>query len=75
MRFTLMPLLLLLCLSDVGVRLATGQVTIIEGGDGKPTVFKMTVSPAAEPQPALKYHFLVPLVEKTPGNGLRQSSW
>src|SRR3954469_8073292 len=48
------------------------QVQIIDSEadstTAQPTIYKMTVSPAAEPRPALKYHFLVPPVDKTPGN-------
>src|SRR3954470_6265150 len=38
----------------------SAQLTIIESDGTQPTIFRMTVSPAAEPKPALKYHFLVP---------------
>jgi len=43
----------------------SAQVTIVEShDDDQPTVYKMTVSPAAEPKPALKYRFLVPAVDQ-----------
>ncbi len=48
---------------------ASAQVTIVERQDNKqPIVYKMTVSPAAEPQPALKYRFLVPPVDQIHAN-------
>ncbi len=34
----------------------------------KPTTVRLTVYPAAEPRPALKYNFLTPLVARKPGN-------
>jgi len=55
-------------LLSVAALSARAQVTVIESEDGRPTVYKMTVSPATEPRPALKYHFLVPPVDKTSGN-------
>jgi hypothetical protein len=49
--------------------IASAQVTVIESdGDKKPTIYRMTVSPAAEPKPALKYHFLVPPVDQIHDN-------
>jgi hypothetical protein len=48
---------------------ALAQVTIIESPDNdRATVYKMTVSPAAEPQPALKYRFLTPPVDRIHAN-------
>jgi hypothetical protein len=52
---------------------ATAQITMLHGGNSAetedaPTTFKMTVSPAPEPRPALKYHFLVPPVDQIKGN-------
>jgi hypothetical protein len=65
---SLFTLALVALLLHVAALRALAQVTVVEGEDGKPTVYKMTVSPAAEARPPLKYHFLVPPVDKTPGN-------
>ena len=46
---------------------STAQVQTIEAED-QPTTFRMTVSAAPEPQPALKYRFLVPPVDQIQGN-------
>jgi len=46
---------------------ASAQVVVIERED-QPRTFEMSVSPAAQPKPALKYHFLVPAVDQTHGN-------
>src|ERR1041385_8064239 len=54
----------------IGALLASdshGQVVKVEENDAPPT-YKMTVSPAPEPRPALKYHFLVPPVDQIKGN-------
>ena len=45
------------------------QMTIIENQDNdKPSIYKITVSPAPEPRPALKYRFLVPPVDRIHAN-------
>jgi len=52
-----------------GAVAAMAQVTKFDEDDpGKPTTYKMTVSPAGEPRPALKYRFLVPAVDQVHGN-------
>ena len=45
----------------------SAQVITIERAE-QPRTFQMTVSPATEPKPALKYRFLVPAVDKIHGN-------
>ncbi len=58
--------LVAICLA---VRCAIAQVTIVENdGDKQPNIYRLTVSPAAEPKPALKYHFLVPPVDQIHDN-------
>ena len=48
---------------------ARSQVTKIESDRGEqPVAYKMLVSPASEPRPALKYHFLVPPVDQVKDN-------
>jgi hypothetical protein len=50
---------------------SSAQVVVVESEDPnneQPTTYKMTVSPAAEPRPALKYRFLVPPVDQIKGN-------
>src|SRR5262245_22056003 len=45
------------------------QVVKVQDENGtEPPTYKMTVSAAAEPKPALKYHFLVPPVDQIKGN-------
>src|SRR5262249_55047206 len=46
---------------------ARPQIQTIEA-ENQPTPFRMTVSAAPEPQPALKYRFLVPPVDQIQGN-------
>src|SRR5262249_15287714 len=43
-------------------------VTMEHFGDDEPLIYRMTVSAAAEPKPALKYRFLVPAAEQIHGN-------
>jgi hypothetical protein len=38
--------------------------------ESKPTVIRLSVDPAAEPRPALKYSFMTPLSERKPGNAV-----
>jgi hypothetical protein len=49
---------------------ASAQVITVESDSDQeqPTTFKMTVSPAREPRPALKHHFLTPPVDRIKGN-------
>jgi hypothetical protein len=66
-RSIFLPLVLIYIVTVFGT--ASAQVTIVEKQDNKhPTVYKMTVSPAAEPQPALKYRFLVSPVDQIHAN-------
>lgn len=46
------------------------ELTVIEDAEGQQglTVHRMTVTPAAEPVPALKHRFVVPLHKSKPGN-------
>ena len=43
-------------------------ITIGHPDPSEPTIYVMTVTPAPEPKPALKYHFLVPPVDRIHGN-------
>ena len=54
----------------IGGTLARAELTVIEDADGQQglTVHRMTVTPAAESVPALKYRFSVPLHKRKPGN-------
>jgi hypothetical protein len=51
---------------------ARAQITSLKAPPGtppdEPATIKLTVSPAPEPKPALKYHFLVPPVDQIHGN-------
>jgi hypothetical protein len=48
---------------------ARAEVITIEHDDSsQPTIYVMTVTPSPEPKPALKYHFLVPPVDRIHGN-------
>ncbi len=48
---------------------ARAEVTTIASEDpSQLTIYVMTVTPAPEPKPALKYHFLVPPVDRIQGN-------
>lgn len=61
--------IVVVCLFAASVYSACAQVTkVIEGNDEQPTTFRMTISPAPEPKPALKYRFLVPPVDRIKGN-------
>jgi hypothetical protein len=67
-KYAQLVLLGSLAMFDIGAP-AAAQVTTIESEDGsQPTVYKMTVSAAAEPKRALKYRFLVPPTDRIPGN-------
>jgi hypothetical protein len=46
------------------------ELTVVENADNQQglTVFKMTVTPAAEPTPALKYRLMPKVLEMRPGN-------
>src|SRR5688572_28226201 len=48
----------------------SAQVVTVESDTEQehPTTFKMTVSAASEPRPALKHHFLTPPVDRIEGN-------
>ncbi len=51
------------------VETSSAQVEKVGDGNGEePPTYKLTVSAAAEPKPALKYHFLVPPVDQVEGN-------
>lgn len=52
------------------VTAAYAELTVVEDAEGQQglIVHRMTVTPAAEPVPALKYRFVVPLHERKPGN-------
>jgi hypothetical protein len=64
------PSIALLALASVAA--GAGQVNSIRVGDRRakksPGVFRMTVRPAAEPDPALKCRFLPPLLDRRRGN-------
>lgn len=60
-----------ICLSALLTTVQTrAELEVIEDADGQQglTVFRMTVTPAAEPVPALKHRFSVPLHKRKPGN-------
>ena len=65
-RFVVTLVLLAIGMPSLGL----AEVTIVDGqGDQEGlTTFKLTVTPAAEPTPALKYRFTVPELEIKPGN-------
>jgi hypothetical protein len=48
---------------------ACGEVTFTEADDNV-TVIRMTVTPAAEPQPALKHRLMIRDIDQTPGNAV-----
>jgi hypothetical protein len=60
-------IVLVSCLAVPVASLAQVVTIEHEGGD-EPVVYRMTVSPAPEPKPALKFRFLVPAVDQTHGN-------
>ncbi len=58
-----------LAICSITSSVALAQVTVIDSdGDKQPNIYRMTVSPAPEPKPALKYHFLVPPVDQIHAN-------
>jgi hypothetical protein len=59
------PILTKLLLAAAGVAALTGLAAAEEAGDA---VRKITLHPAAEPRPALKYLFVVPVRDRWPGN-------
>jgi hypothetical protein len=59
------PILTRLLLAAAGVAALTGLAAAEEAGDA---VRKITLHPAAEPRPALKYLFVVPVRDRWPGN-------
>lgn len=62
---TLVGIVLLTCVASTHA-----ELTVVEDAEGQQglIVHRMTVTPAAEPVPALKYRFVVPLHERKPGN-------
>jgi hypothetical protein len=70
LRYTFLTIHCLIAACTVFLQTAArAQLTTIENDDyTQPTIYKMTVSPAAEPRPALKYHFLVPPVDQIKAN-------
>ncbi len=74
MKRGLLYLLIILCISDISF----GQMITAVAGDNRkaaerpdpnePTVIRLTVRPADEPRPALKYQLLPDVFEQTEGN-------
>lgn len=63
-----------ICLLLIFTLPLTAKVTVTEDYNDEPgrTLVRMTVMPAAEPVPALKYRFVVPMHERKPGNAATQ---
>jgi hypothetical protein len=61
-------MLVLASASSSWAQIKTIEPTQESGNPEQPTIYQMTVSAAAEPKPALKYHFLVPPVDQIHGN-------
>lgn len=57
-----------LCVWLQWVSSAEAQVTIVRPGGDAPWTYHMTVDPAPEPQPALKYRLLLSSQDRKPGN-------
>ncbi len=55
-------------LASVLIGLITLQAA--RGDDPPPKTFELTLSPAAEPVPALRYHLLPPIEDQIPGNAV-----
>src|SRR5262245_31350514 len=49
---------------------ARAELTAIRSDDGNLTVYGLTVTPAVEPQPALKHHLIIPDIDTQPGNSV-----
>jgi hypothetical protein len=65
----LWPAIAAFCIASAA-NMSHGELTVIEDADGQQglTVFKMTVTPAAEPEPALKHRLTLRQRELKPGN-------
>ena len=65
--------LAVICLAAVTIwsQAAQAEVTYTESGDkDSTTIIRMTLTPAAEPVPALKYRFEARDIELEPGNAV-----
>ncbi len=60
----------ILVLVLLGLLLATGYPAVAQSSDQPVRESKLTLSPAAEPRPALKYHLWPPLIDQTSGDGM-----